>query len=107
MKAISKDLMLAKEKMGLIKEIGPGSLVKAALTGHVLKFLGMGFGKTALLGKEAIGLARGYMLSSPKAQRDVTNFLKAVRSGSKRSMKLFLIKLDDGIREYEKSNQSK
>ena len=104
-KLISKDLSLVQNKLKLVGELGVGDLVKSATTFGVMKFLGVPFAKTAQITNKVTQLGRGYLLTSPQGARDVSNFLKAVKSGSKKAATRYLLKLDKNIQKYEEESK--
>jgi hypothetical protein len=106
LKAISDDLVKVKDKLKLVDELGLGSLVKSAVAAGVLSKLGVPFAKTAQGGKKLLELGQGYMLMNPRGFRDTQNFLKALQSGSKKSIQTYLRRLDKHALEYQKENPS-
>jgi len=109
LKLISKDLSKVKNKLKLVGEIGIPDLVKSSLTYGILRTLGVpsGITKGITVGKKLGELGRGYLLTSPQGARDVSNFLKAVQSGSKNSMRTYLLKMDRNAKKYEESKNPK
>jgi hypothetical protein len=109
LRLISNDLSKVQNKLKLVGEIGIPELVKSSLIYGALRSIGIpiGVGKGIAVGKKLTELGRGYILTSPQGARDVSNFLKAVQSGSKKSMRTYLLKMDENAKKYEESKNPK
>ena len=103
LKLISKDLASAHKNINLIKSFGILDTLTGAAPLGLLKLLGLTSVKAAAIpAYKGLQLARGYMLTSPQGARNISNFLKSVRSGSKKAMIRYAETLNEDIKKYEK-----
>jgi len=107
LKLISKDLSKVQNKLKLIEELGLGSAIKSGMTMKVLSMLKIPIGVPVHLTTKGAQLVRGYMLTSPQGARDVSNLLKAMQSGSEKSIRTYLLKMDENAKKYEESTYPK
>lgn len=107
LKLISKDLNKVQNKLNLIEELNLGSAIKSGMTMKILSMLKIPIGVPVHLTTKGAQLVRGYMLTSPQGARDITNLLKAMQSGSEKSIRTYLLKLDENAKKYEKSTYPK
>jgi len=109
LRLISKDLSKVQNKLKLVGELGLPEIIKSSLTYGALSWLGVpkGIMRVAAGGKKLAELGRGYMLTSPQGARDVSNFLKAVQSGSKKAIRSYLLKMDRNAKKHEDSKNPK
>lgn len=96
---ISTDLSKVKDKLKLVDNFGLKDVIKSGATYGVLKMLGIPLAKPLQLAKKGTELLYGKYLLSPKGSRDVKNFLKAIQSGSEKSIKTYLRRLDKSVSE--------
>lgn len=108
---IANDLYKVKDKLGLINEMNLQSLVKSGSLSVLLSKLGLLKTAVPLQAAKNIGeLLYGSYLLKPKGSREFGNFLKALQSGSKKSIETYLRRLDNYASQEDekiKSNQSK
>lgn len=99
MKLIAKDLQKAEKNIKLVK---PWKLTPLSSLIHgVAALLGFKVPLGIKITKELLEMARGYMYLSPQGSRDVSNFLKAIRSGNELAIKNSLIRLNSNAQQFE------
>ena len=106
LRLISQDLAKTQDKIHLIEDFGLTEMVKSGAVTKLLSKLGLKGLLPVQAGKKASEVAYGYFLLSPKGSRDFSNLLKAVQSGSKKSIETYLKRLDKNALEHESNEDS-
>lgn len=104
LKDIGSDLEKAQKNMKLIDKVGSSDVVKSMVVGGALKLLGIPLVLPYKISKGALQFVRGYVLTSPQGKSDVSNFLKAIRSGSEKAMISALERYDMNAKKFAKDH---